>query len=70
MQFLKILAAGLVLAYASLSVALPENGDFVTSTEFPATAAFGWVGTAQPDGTYLIWNGDTIYAQKILGKDD
>lgn len=49
--------------------ALPNDADFrvVTNVPDPAPGASGVVGTAIPDGRFLLWNGDTVYLQREVG---
>ncbi len=54
---------------ATWSMALPNDADFRVITNFPKPAddASGVVGTAIPDGRFLVWNGDTVFLQREVG---
>jgi len=69
MHFFRCMFAGFILIHSVGAWALPDDVDFVSSSEFPTTAAFGWAGTALPDGRYIVWDGDTIYVQRALNMD-
>lgn len=53
------------------AAALPDEADFGIAPNFPqpAPGSFSVVGTATPDGRYLLWNGDDVYRQKVAGGD-
>ena len=53
----------LIASATSAAWGFPAPEEFYLREDFPASAGFGWAGTAQTNGLFLVWNGDQVYRQ-------
>lgn len=67
-RYVRLVVISLLTLTGAEAQGIPSESEFSVSESFPATAAFGWAGGALPDGRYVIWNGDTVFVQRELGK--
>ena len=62
----RLFLIGLLVCTALTVWGLPEPEDFYVRENFPDSAGFGWSGSAQTNGLYLVWDGDKVYRQGLL----